>query len=403
MRDHFDTKAYPLYMDQPSHPQSISPMIVIPVFNHAKTLRQVVKRALNLDVPVMVVDDGSTDGGADTITDLDISIITYPQNLGKGAAIMKGALEARKMGKTHIVTIDADGQHDPHEYPIFYSAIVSNPDDIIVGKRNFKTANVPRSSVWGRSFSNFWFRLQTGHTVKDVQSGFRAYPISVLHSLKLHEQRFAFEVEVLVKASWAGIKIQDVDISVSYPPATKRISHFNKIRDNLRLTHLNAKLTFRSLLPIPHRKIVPEMSKSNISVLHPVLSIKTLLKQNTSPSRIAASGAVGVFLGTLPLIACHTLVILLVSGYSRLNKIVALATSQICMPPFVPALCIEVGYFMRHGSFLTEFSMETIGYQGLERLLEWLLGSLIVAPLLAIMIGGVIFSGATLVNKLNEK
>ena len=390
-------------MNKQSTQKSISPIIIIPVFNHAKTLRQVVKRALHQDVPVMVIDDGSTDGGAETITDLKVKVITHAQNLGKGAAIMKGALEARKMGKTHIVTIDADGQHDPDEYLKFSQTMMEHPDDILVGKRNFQTANVPRASIWGRSFSNFWFRLQTGYRLGDVQSGFRVYPVVIFHQLKLVEKRFSFEVEVLVKSSWAGIRIQDVDISVHYPPAKKRISHFNKIKDNLRLTHLNTKLTFRSLLPIPHRKIVPEMSASNISVLHPILSIKTLLKQNTSPSRIAASGALGVFLGTLPLIACHTLAILLISGYSRLNKIVALATSQICMPPFVPALCIEVGYFMRHGNFLTEFSLETIGHQGLERLLEWLLGSLIVAPLLAIIVGGAIFSGATLVNKLNIK
>jgi uncharacterized protein (DUF2062 family) len=117
-------------------------------------------------------------------------------------------------------------------------------------------------------------------------------------------------------------------------------------------------------------------------------SLRTLLRENTSPTQLALAAAVGVFLGTLPLIACHTLVIILTATYFRLNKVAALASSQLCMPPVVPALCIETGYFLRHGRFLTEISLETLGYQALERLYEWLLGSLVLAPLLALLIGG---------------
>jgi uncharacterized protein (DUF2062 family) len=105
--------------------------------------------------------------------------------------------------------------------------------------------------------------------------------------------------------------------------------------------------------------------------------------------QLALAAAMGVFLGTLPLIALHTLVIILAATYFRLNKVAALASSQLCMPPVVPALCIEVGYLLRHGRFLTEISMETLGYQALERLYEWLLGSLVLAPLLACLIGGI--------------
>jgi hypothetical protein len=79
----------------------------------------------------------------------------------------------------------------------------------------------------------------------------------------------------------------------------------------------------------------------------------------------------------------HTVIILFAAGFLRLNKVVALCTSQLCMPPLVPAFCIEIGFFMRHGRFLTEISLQTIGYQGLERLFEWVLGSIILAPLLA--------------------
>lgn len=126
-------------------------------------------------------------------------------------------------------------------------------------------------------------------------------------------------------------------------------------------------------------------------MLRPLRSLKMLLAENSSPGQLAAAGGLGIFLGALPLIACHTIAILLAAGFFRLNKIAALSTSQLCMPPLVPALCIEAGYFMRHGRFLTEISMDTLGYQGLERIYEWLLGSLLLGPILAALTAAVIY------------
>ncbi|MCP4373519.1 MAG: DUF2062 domain-containing protein, partial [Deltaproteobacteria bacterium] len=87
----------------------------------------------------------------------------------------------------------------------------------------------------------------------------------------------------------------------------------------------------------------------------------------------------------------HNIAILFSAGYFRLNKVVALTASGLCVPPLVPALCIEAGYFMRHGTFLTEISIKTLGYQALERIFEWLIGSLILAPIFAVLVGGIIF------------
>ncbi len=153
---------------------------------------------------------------------------------------------------------------------------------------------------------------------------------------------------------------------------------------------LNIHYTLRSVLPVPHRKLVPTEGKTGakISVWRPMRSLRTLLRENTSPKQLALAAAMGVFFGTLPLIACHSVVIILAANYFRLNKIASLSASQLCMPPVVPALCIETGYLLRHGRFLTEISLETLGYQALERLYEWLLGSLVLAPLLAVLIGG---------------
>lgn len=375
-------------------------LIVIPLYNHAATVREVAKRALAVLPRVLVVDDGSTDGGGDTLGGLDVQLVRHEVNRGKGAAILTAAREAARMGMTHIVTIDADGQHDPGDLCALLEVLRADPLSIVVGKRDFETANVPGSSRFGRKFSNFWLRLQTGRSLEDTQSGFRVYPLAVLEELKLGESRYSFEIEVLVKAAWAGVALRDAYISVYYPPRDERVSHFDKFKDNFRLTLLNTRLTMRSVLPWPHRKIVGgEEGQLKVSLFHPVRSVRLLLTENTSPGRLAAAGGVGVILGAVPLIACHTIAILFAAGYFRLNKVAAVSVSQICMPPLVPALCIETGYFLRHGEFLTEASWRTLGHQGVERLYEWLLGSLLVGPLLGVLVAGVIYGIATVLER----
>lgn len=390
-------------MDRPVG-DAVRIVIVIPVYNHGKTLRRVAEQAVATGCPVMVVDDGSSDDGIASLAGLDLVLLTHGKNRGKGVAIRTAAVQALKMGMTHMVTLDADGQHDVADFPRFVSAIQGDPKAIFVGKRRFNMASDPKSSIHGRSFSNFWFRLQTGKRVGDAQSGYRAYPLYIFEALMFREPRYSFEVEVLVKSAWAGVRVGDVDISVYYPPGKERISHFDLFLDNLRLTHLNAKLTARSLIPFPHRKIAgtagkPADDSAKISLRHPLSAIKALLAESATPRELAAAGAMGVFLGALPLIACHTLAILLTAGFFRLNRVVAVSTSQLCMPPIVPALCIEAGYYLRHGRFLTEISLETVGYQGLERIFEWLVGSLFVGPVLAGIVGGFIYITAWVLRR----
>lgn len=368
-------------------------LLVIPLYNHTATVRQVAERCLAIHPDVLVVDDGSTDGGAAALDGLPVNVLRHPQNRGKGAAILTAAAEARRLGMSHIVTIDADGQHDPADFSRFREAIEKDPDAVIVGTRDFATANVPGPSRFGRRFSNFWLRLQTGKSLGDTQSGFRAYPLMVLEQLRLGQKHYSFEVEVLVKAAWAGVELREVPISVYYPPAGERVSHFRAVRDNFRLTLLNTHLTLRSVVPWPHRKIVTDHgSGEKVSMLHPLRSIRTLLTENTSPGQLAAAGALGVFIGASPVFGLHTVSILLAAGFLRLNKMAAIGASQLCIPPLVPALCIEAGYFMRKGKFLTEFSMQTLGYQGLERLWEWFLGFLLLGPLLALLTAGVTYA-----------
>ena len=112
------------------------------------------------------------------------------------------------------------------------------------------------------------------------------------------------------------------------------------------------------------------------------------------------SAAVGVFLAVLPILFAHSLVILYVSLRLNLNKIVALNVQHLAMPPFVPALCIEVGYYMRHGAWLTDLSFKTVFEQFSSRLYEWFFGSLIIAPLTAVLVGGLIYMSALVIKRV---
>ena len=368
----------------------IKPMVVIPVFNHGATLRRVVEQSLASGLPVCVVDDGSREPVAGNLAGLDVELIRHAANQGKGKAILSGAEKARELGISHIITMDADGQHLPQDLSEFLKCMREDPKALWVGVRDLSSENVPGVSRFGCKFSNFWLRVQTGVVLHDAQSGFRAYPLDMLGLLKLKESRFSFEVEVLVRAAWAGFKLRELPIQVHYPAKNERISHFNKLWDNVLISWLNTRLTIRSIMPWPHKEY-QHSGAGEISALRPMQSLRILLCQDETPVRLGWSAALGIILGTLPLIALHSIAIILILGYLRLSKITGLALSQLCIPPLVPALCIEVGHYMRLGEFLTELSLDTLGYQALDRLWEWVLGSLVVAPILGALFGFLVF------------
>ena len=374
-------------------------LIVIPLYNHGGTVRAVAEACLALHPQVLVVDDGSSDGGAETLAGLPLELLRHERNLGKGAAIMTAAKFAAGRGLTHIATIDADGQHDPADLPRLWQVALAEPLALVVGCRDFTAANVPGSSRFGRSFSNFWLRLQTGVVLPDTQSGFRVYPLALLTGLTFWCRRYNFEIEVLVRAAWAGVPLRSVAISVYYPPGAERISHFRGFLDNWRLTLLNTHLTLRSIVPWPHPRLVAAEPEEKVSLLRPLRSLRRLLTENSSPARLGAAGGLGVAVGATPLFGAHTITILFAAGFFRLNKVAAVAASNLCMPPLVPALCIELGHYLRHGRWLTEFSLQTLGYQGLQRLWEWLLGSLLLGPLLGGLTAAAIYLATLLLKR----
>lgn len=359
-------------------------LLVIPVFNHGKTLRSVAERSLGSGFDVLVVDDGSTDGGPDTISDLPVGLHRLPANRGKGAAILAGAALAKRAGYEAILTIDADGQHDPEEAGRLCEAAAASWPVVVVGARRMEGPDVPPSSRFGRSFSDFWVRLECGQSLPDSQSGYRLYPVDFLVAGSFLSTRFPFEVEVLVRAAWAGLGIVSIPVPVHYPPPGERVSHFRPFVDNLRLTALHTWLVTRSLLPWPHRKLERKKSPDPEApgILQPVKFFRRLSTEHSGAGELAAAVFVGIFIGALPIIPFGIATIVYVNHRLHLNKLAGVAASNVCCAPFVPLLCMETGHFLRHGTFLAAFDRHALIDEMHLRLWEWLLGALAVGPIL---------------------
>ncbi len=382
----------PLGTDKKMNSPKPKPIIwvTIPVFNNEATLRDAVLGAVERGFPVVVVDDGCSDSSMASIAGLDVIILHHDTNRGKGAALMTAAWHIRSAGGTHMICFDGDGQFLPSDIDAFAKKVEEQPLAIVYGVRDFKS-DAPGSSVFGRKFSNFWCRVTTGKKVLDSQCGFRAYPVSVLLDLKVKKTRYDFEVEVLVRSSWVGIQLFPVPIQVSYSPPGGRVTHFRPIVDNARISHSYTRLVLRSFLPVP-RKIVkpgPEGLRGTVlSPWRPLSFFKALLTENSSPWELALAVTLGLFIATLPIFGLHSVVIIFVATYFRLNRLLAFSVSHLCAPPFVPVFCLEVGYYLRHRQWLSEFTTETLWSQLDERFFDWVIGSIVVAPFLAVA-GGI--------------
>lgn len=231
---------------------------VIPTYNNARTVADIVRRVTAVCPQVIVVNDGSTDGTLDVLEPLkeNIQLITYARNRGKGHALRLGLEAARKAGYDYAVTIDSDGQHCPEEIPMLLAA-ATDDNTLVVGSRNIQADGMPAGNTFANRFSNFWFRLQTGIRLPDTQTGFRMYPLHHLPCLGLLTARYESELELLVFSAWRGVRLVPVGISVVYPE--DRVTHFRPFRDFFRISLLNSVLCIMALLYGYPRMIITKL------------------------------------------------------------------------------------------------------------------------------------------------
>ena len=227
------------YIRKTLHDRAIC--VIIPTYNNAGSIRSVVEDALSYCNDVIVVDDGSNDGTSDILRSIKgITIVSYPRNRGKGHALKCGFSKALDMGFAYAITMDADGQHKAKDIPLFLKANQQWPGSIIMGSRDDKDMVRTKGSTFANKFSNIWFFVETLHRIPDTQTGFRLYPLKKLYGYKLLTSRYEAELELIVFASWHGVKLHSIPIHVYYPPKEERVSHFRPGLDFTRISILNS-------------------------------------------------------------------------------------------------------------------------------------------------------------------
>ena len=235
-------------------------LVLIPSYNTGDQLFSTVTAARAQWPRVWVVIDGSTDGTAEKLrlhaqTDPGLNVMVLPVNQGKGAAVLHGLQAAQIAGFTHVLTMDADGQHPADLIPLFMKTSARRRDTMVLGRPVFD-ASAPLLRVRGRRISNGWTQLETLFAgIGDSLYGFRVYPVADLIAVMSRQawmRRFDFDTEAVVRLAWRGVKPVNIDAPVKYLTAAQGgVSHFRYGRDNLLLTWMHTRLVLEFLIRLP--------------------------------------------------------------------------------------------------------------------------------------------------------
>ena len=366
--------------------------VVIPVYNHALTLGRVIAGARAF-LPVIVVNDGSTDDTAAVLAqETGITLVTLRENQGKADALKSGFARAQELGYTHAITIDADGQHPTTAIPAFGEACRRQPDAFIIGVRELRQAGAPLERRLTNALSTFWFKVETGVPLTDTQCGYRCYPLDAARRLPVKFGRYAYELEVMVLAAWAGIPLVPLPFEVDYAAPTSRLSHFRPLRDFTQISRLHSRLSLVAFCTPPAlRRLIAQGALRGAPRGQRLRTVgRHLFTENAqTPGRFAASVGLGFFCGIAPIWGYQMLVAALLAHKLRLNKAIAVTASNISFPlaaPFILAGGLILGHWLRTGQFV-EFALESVARQIPLYLWDWIAGSIILAALVGLLGG----------------
>jgi len=313
---------------------------VIPTYNNGGTLAAVIAGVRMFLDSIIVVNDGSTDGTKEILSKTEgVQAKHFEQNCGKGCALKAGFLRAVELGYTHVITIDADGQHCADDIPLFLEKIMHQPEAVWIGNRipyAEKGVTPPKRSSFGRKFGNFWFNFNTAIRLNDTQCGFRAYPLASILSLKCPGKHYEYEQEVIIKAAWNGVPVKEIPVKQYYFPREKAVSHFRPFVDFMRIGRVNSIAAVKRVFnPINALDIEGKTWREKI-----VTVVKHELTSNISPGKAAFSLAFGVFLAIFPIHGIQILTLMVVSVVWQLNRPLAFLGLLVSSPPTLPLIVI---------------------------------------------------------------
>lgn len=232
--------------------------VIVPVYNHEQAIPQVVARLKEQGLFCLLVNDGSSEACSKVLAAIAeqeagwLALINRPENGGKGAAVIDGFNEAIRLGFTHALQIDADGQHDIDDIPAFLAASRREPDAMILGRPVFDDS-VPRARLYGRQFTNLWIAINTlSLAIADGMCGFRLYPLAAVERLIRTAgigRRMDFDIDIVVRLYWQGTNAVNVPTRVRYP--YDGVSHFKLWRDNAMISVIHARLFLGMLMRFP--------------------------------------------------------------------------------------------------------------------------------------------------------
>jgi len=235
----------------------MKPGFIIPVYRHGAALESVVAQLVGYHFPVIVVDDGNDAENKAAIAAVaeahqEVVLVTRAKNGGKGRAMNDGVHAAAKLGLTHVFQIDSDGQHDASRVPFFLAESEKYPDAIICGYPEYD-ASVPHARKHGREISNSWARIcAVNNELVDVLCGFRIYPVAPYVKVIDHQYldgRMGYDVDILVRMSWLGVRIVARSVRVTYPQ--DGFSNFRAVRDNVRIAGTFSRLCLGMFVRFP--------------------------------------------------------------------------------------------------------------------------------------------------------
>jgi glycosyltransferase involved in cell wall biosynthesis len=360
--------------------------IVVPTYNNARSIEHLIPDLLEYCREVIVVNDGSTDHTSEILSRFpSLEVITFPSNRGKGRALRAGFIRALERGFDYAITLDSDGQHSARDLPAFLEMINGEPEILVIGSRHLKRGQAPLKNRFANWLSTFWYRVETGQKLKDTQSGYRLYPIRALQGIRLFTGRYEFELEILVKASWNGIRITDIPVDVYYPPAEERVSHFRPFTDFLRISLLNVALVAMALLYFRPRQILRRYRNKSLKQIF----YEDIIRSDMPRYMIALSVAFGIFMGIFPVWGYQLVIGFFFAHLFRLNKAIFFIAANISIPPMIPAILylsyVTGSYVLGEGSWKVDIALnfESIALN----LKQYLTGAVVFATIAGSVMG----------------
>ena len=356
--------------------RELKAIVIVPTYNNRGTIADVIASLKEYSSDIMIVNDGSTDDTLEILNSIEgIRIQSYPVNQGKGYALKYGLGKAYEQGFRYAITIDADGQHFADDLPVFIKRIEEVPDSLLIGARNLTADNMPGKNTFANRFSNFWYQ-----ELSDTQSGYRLYPLDKIQNIHFFTSRYEFEVEIIVRAAWRGVNVENVPIKVYYPPVEERVSHFRPFHDFFRISILNTVLVLYAFLIWYPWRFVRSLTWTNIRNFFS----KHVFHSKESNIRMAASMGWGIFCGIIPLWGYQMVIAAVSAHFMKLNKIVALVFSNISIPPMIPFILygsVWMGALILREPIavtFTDISLDNVA----QSLLQYLVGSVSLAAAL---------------------